>query len=58
MFSQQWNPAKYAFATDKQGVSISYTSLIQLIKHLFRTLTYYNKISERSAFSICFDEVA
>jgi hypothetical protein len=24
-FSQQWNPAKYAFATDKQGVSISYT---------------------------------
>jgi hypothetical protein len=24
-FSQQWNPAKYAFATDKQGVSISYS---------------------------------
>ena len=24
-FSQQWNPAKYAFATDKQGFTISYT---------------------------------
>ena len=24
-FSQQWNPAKYAFATDAQGFSISYT---------------------------------
>ena len=25
VFSQQWNPAKYAFATDAQGFSISYT---------------------------------
>ena len=24
-FSQQWNPAKYAFATDKQGFTASYT---------------------------------
>ena len=24
-FSQQWNPAKYAFATDKQGFTVSYT---------------------------------
>ena len=22
-FSQQWNPAKYAFSLDKQGVSVS-----------------------------------
>jgi hypothetical protein len=27
---QQWNPAKYAFATDKQGVSISYTTYTNL----------------------------
>ena len=24
-FSQQWNPAKYAFSSDKQGFSVSYT---------------------------------
>ena len=27
-YSQQWNPAKYAFALDKQGFSISYTHRI------------------------------
>ena len=25
VYSQQWNPAKYAFATSKQGISVSYT---------------------------------
>ena len=52
-FSQQWNPAKYAFATDKQGVSISYTPyLTDLANDIsLGQLTYYNKISERSAFA-------
>jgi hypothetical protein len=52
-FSQQWNPAKYAFAVDKQGFSISYTPyLIDLANDIsLGQVTYYNKISERSAFA-------
>lgn len=52
-FSQQWNPAKYAFSTDKQGLSISYTPyLTDLANDIsLGQLTYYNKISERSAFA-------
>ena len=52
-FSQQWNPAKYAFAIDKQGFSISYTPyLTDLANDIsLGQLTYYNKISERSAFA-------
>jgi|TARA_R110002111_G_scaffold180442_3_gene246118 hypothetical protein len=52
-FSQQWNPAKYAFATDKQGFSISYTPyLTDLANDIsLGQLTYYNKISDRSAFA-------
>jgi hypothetical protein len=47
-FSQQWNPAKYAFATDKQGFSISYTPyLTDLANDIsLGQLTYYNKISD------------
>jgi hypothetical protein len=53
VFSQQWNPAKYAFAIDKQGFSISYTPyLIDLANDIsLGQITYYNKISERSAFA-------
>lgn len=52
-FSQQWNPAKYAFATDKQGVSISYTPYLTGLANdiSLGQVTYYNKISERSAFA-------
>ncbi|WP_432412817.1 type IX secretion system outer membrane channel protein PorV [Rasiella sp. SM2506] len=50
-FSQQWNPAKYAFATSKQGVGVTYTPyLSQLVNDIFLgNLTYYNRINERSA---------
>jgi hypothetical protein len=53
VFSQQWNPAKYAFAIDKQGFSISYTPyLTDLANDIsLGQITYYNKISERSAFA-------
>jgi hypothetical protein len=53
VFSQQWNPAKYAFAIDKQGFSISYTPyLVDLANDIsLGQITYYNKISERSAFA-------
>jgi hypothetical protein len=52
-FSQQWNPAKYAFATDKQGVSVSFTPyLTDLANDIsLGQLTYYNKISDRNAFA-------
>jgi len=50
-FSQQWNPAKYAFAISKQGVGLTYTPyLSSLVNDIFLgNLTYYNRINERSA---------
>ncbi|HAH55662.1 MAG TPA: hypothetical protein DCM02_10405 [Flavobacterium sp.] len=52
-FSQQWNPAKYAFAIDKQGFSVSYTPyLVDLVNDIsLGQLTYYNRLNERSAFA-------
>jgi len=52
-FSQQWNPAKYAFALDKQGFSISYTPyLTDLVNDIsLGQLNYYNRINEKSAFA-------
>ena len=52
-FSQQWNPAKYAFATDAQGFSMSYTPyLTDLVRNIsLGQLTYYNILNERSAFA-------
>lgn len=50
-FSQQWNPAKYAFSTYKQGIGVTYTPyLSQLVNDIFLgNVTYYNRINERSA---------
>ena len=55
-FSQQWNPAKYAFAVSKQGVGVTYTPyLSQLVNDIFLgNLTYYNRINERSAVAASF----
>lgn len=52
-FSQQWNPAKYAFSIDKTGFSISYTPyLTDLVNDIsLGQLNYYNRINERSAFA-------
>ena len=52
-FSQQWNPAKYAFAIDKTGFSISYTPyLTDLVNDIsLGQLNYYNRVNERSAFA-------
>ena len=52
-FSQQWNPAKYAFATDQKGFSISYTPYLTDLVHdiSLGQLTYYQKLNERSAFA-------
>jgi hypothetical protein len=52
-FSQQWNPAKYAFMKDKQGFTTSYTPyLTSLVNDIsLGQVTYYNRINERSAFA-------
>lgn len=52
-FSQQYNPAKYAFIIDKQGFSASYTPyLTDLVNDIaLAQVTYYNRIGERSAFA-------
>jgi len=52
VFSQQWNPAKYAFALKSQGLSVSYTPYLTSIANdiSLGQVTYYNKFSERSAF--------
>lgn len=52
-YSQQWNPAKYAFIERQQGVGFNYTPyLSQLVNDIFLgQVTYYNRINERSAFA-------
>ncbi|BCY28245.1 type IX secretion system outer membrane channel protein PorV [Flavobacterium okayamense] len=52
-FSQQFNPAKYAFSLQKQGFSVSYTPYLSSIANdiSLAQLTYYNRINERSAFA-------
>ncbi|MDO6760905.1 type IX secretion system outer membrane channel protein PorV [Tamlana sp. 2_MG-2023] len=52
-FSQQWNTSKYAFAETKSGVGVSYTPYLgKLVNDIFLgSLTYYNRIDERSAFA-------
>lgn len=52
-YSQQWNPAKYAFIEQKQGVGFNYTPyLSQLVNDIFLgQLNYYNRINDRSAVS-------
>ncbi|MCG9970095.1 type IX secretion system outer membrane channel protein PorV [Christiangramia crocea] len=51
VFSQQWNPAKYAFATRENGVSISYSPyLSEIVNDIFLgSLNYHHKIDDRSA---------
>ena len=51
-YSQQWNPAKYAFATEKIGIGFNYTPyLTDLVNDIsLGQLNFYNRISEKSAF--------
>jgi hypothetical protein len=55
-FSQQWNPAKYAFAIDKQGFTASYTPyLTDLVNDIsLGQATYYNRFGDdgRQAFAV------
>ena len=53
VYSQQWNPAKFAFSTDKQGFSVGYTPyLVELVNDIsLSQVTYFNKYSENSSFA-------
>lgn len=55
-FSQQWNPSKYAFSEAQSGIAVSYTPyLSKLVNDIFLgNVTYFNRISERSAFAASF----
>ena len=55
-FSQQWNPAKFAFAKDKQGIGVTYTPYLQkLVNDIYlANVTYYNRLNERSAVAASF----
>jgi Type IX secretion system protein PorV len=50
-YSQQYNPAKYAFSTKKQGFAVSYTPyLTALVNDIsLGQVNYFNRINERSA---------
>jgi hypothetical protein len=52
-YSQQHNPAKYAFSLQKQGFSVSYTPYLTSIANdiSLGQITYFNRINERSAFA-------
>ncbi|MCX2679665.1 type IX secretion system outer membrane channel protein PorV [Galbibacter sp. EGI 63066] len=56
VYSQQWNPAKYTFATRQIGVGISYTPYLSKLVNDIALLnaTYYNRVSERSAWAASF----
>ena len=55
-FSQQWNPAKYAFSLSKQGIGVTYTPYLnKLVNDIFLgNLTYYNRLNETSAVAASF----
>lgn len=52
-YSQQWNPAKYAFASSEKSLGISYTPyLSKLVDDIFLgNITYYKKLNERSSWA-------
>ena len=53
-FSQQWNPAKFAFAERKMGIGVSYTPYLESIITDIALLNgnFYNKINDQSAFAM------
>ncbi len=53
-FSQQWNPAKFAFAERKMGIGVSYTPYLESIITDISLLnaSFFNKIDDQSAFAI------
>ncbi len=52
-FSQQWNPAKFAFSETKSGIGLGYTPYLrELVADInLGQLSYFNRINQRSAFA-------
>lgn len=52
-YAQQWNPAKYAFAKQQQGIGLSYIPYLRKLTNDINVgqLNYYNRFNERSAFA-------
>jgi len=52
VYSQQWNPAKYAFADSEYGFAMSYTPYLQeLVNDIsISQINFFNKFEDRSAF--------
>ncbi|RZJ70319.1 type IX secretion system outer membrane channel protein PorV [Flavobacterium sp.] len=52
-FSMQYNPAKFAFSSDRQGFSMNYTPyLTELVNDIsLGQITYFNRFDERMAFA-------
>jgi len=52
-FSQQWNPAKYAFSETRSGFGLGYTPYLrELVTDInLGQLSYFNRINQRSAFA-------
>lgn len=55
-FSQQWNPAKYAFSLEQQGFTMSYTPYLTGLANdiSLGQVNYYNRFEERMAFAASF----
>jgi len=53
-FSQQWNPAKFAFSERKMGIGVSYTPYLESVIADIGLLSanYFNKITDQSAFAL------
>jgi hypothetical protein len=54
VFSQQWNPAKFAFAERKMGIGVSYTPYLQGLITDISLLngSFFTKIDDQSAFAL------
>jgi hypothetical protein len=52
-FSQQWNPAKYAFSLEQQGFTMSYTPYLTGLANdiSLGQVNYFNRFEERMAFA-------
>ena len=53
-FSNYWNPAKYAFASNDMGAAISYTPYLnKIVNDIFLAdLTYFRAIDDRSSWAV------
>lgn len=52
-YSQNWNPAKYAFSSSEKGVGLSYTPyLSKLVDDIFLgNITFFKKVDDRSSWA-------